>query len=1770
LEDVCLACQQQCVATAANECVDIRLSLGASRRGENGFLEVRSENPDTTLGTPQALKNNFVSPEVTTIFDANGWIRQVYALDRVLDVLTNSSTSYSVLFYDPSNVVDFTNGLYQFQNSPFRTATISLVNGDTNTVRLTDSADPYSSDFSWLGSGWALTKGGGLSTENRTTTYNGSISTVLRTIQNAQSNIQSSITETWQLFSFGNRKTQEVFGSGSNAKTNTFSYNTNGLLDTVIRSDGTWDVYQYDNLARQTNHFTAFTNSAPTTNASLCRRITSTYTNSVVSGSGDDWTQNKYAPRQVVESIQGVEVSRRYAVLQTGLRIDIQCVNPGAAWNDAANLYTTNNLATDYVRYGEPSKVIRPDGTMQLTSWVYWPIPTVFGKKFLKRTTWTGAPTLDFPNTYNSVTNGILTETWFDKYGRIPLEVNSDIPSGIMTSSNNYSYDGLGRLTNTLFMDGTISSQIYDCCGLTSATERDGTVITYTYDGLHRLLTTTRASVTTSNVYDSAGNVLSVVRYGNDTSSMTLSQSAYDTAGQQVNSTDGLNNTTQYTNYLDASSQSIRQTTYPDSTTRIETYARDAALVKVTGTAVHGLRYEYGVQSDGGFQRRYTKEIKLDNSGNDTTEWTKTLTDGMGRAYKVIYSDNASSQSIFSALGQLAKQADPDGVVSLFQYNTSGALEYTALDVNTNGIIDFSGIDRITWNVSDFINNGTLGALVKRTRVFAWGTNNSNSSNLLSSTQASTDGFHVWQTVYRDATTAVTNRSDTFFAGGGLVYQTNTAPDGSSTLSQSLNGRLLSVVQRDSLGNQIASTTYSYDAHGRQLQITDGRNGSTTYGYNSADLVVSATTPAPGNGQSAQTTFTYYNNRLQVSSVLAADGVTTTYEYYPTAELKRTYGARTYPVGYSYDYAGRVKTMTNWTSFNSNLGARVTTWNYNTNRGWLDNKRYDNNAGPDYTYTPGGRLRSRVWARIGSGSARIATTNSYGFNDSITTNQFPELVTIAYANDPQATPGITNTYDRRGRLLTVARNGITKTFAYNPASQILSETNSGGTLSSWWITNAYDTLLRRTNVQAKAGATLNATITYGYDTASRLSTVTDGTNNATYAYVANSPLVSQITLKSNSTTRLTVNKSYDYLNRLTSISSTPSAASAITFGSSYNDANQRVRVGTADGSFWVYEYDSLGQVTSGKRYWPDWTPVAGQQFEYTHDDIGNRTSTKAGGDENGLNLRAATYGANNLNQYTNRTVPGGADVIGVSMASATVTVNNQATYRHGEYYRKELSITNTSAPQYQSVTNKATQSATTNTVTGNVFLPKTPEVFVYDADGNLLSDGRWTNSWDAENRLISMSGISTLPTAARQKLDFEYDWMGRRIRKTLSNWVSNKFSPVSTNRYVYDGWNLLIEANPSNVTQRKYIWGLDLSGSEQGAGGVGGMVAMQDVVGGNGVQFAAYDLNGNVAALVKATNGAISATYEYGPFGELVRASGILARTNFVRFSTKYQDDESDMLYYGYRFYNPSTGRWLSRDPAAEAGGIGLYTLLANSPIGATDFLGLAGKDPSVEVINLLFGLIRDARRSPVQKAMGLPDAFTKERSVLSEISLVTDPSGVKKGAEATYRRGTIYFKPHFAEITLMHELAHAYIDKRHITPDERLDEGMAYGLERIYEMYKFNGLEQIERVLAKDQPCDEIRRLASEYWKKAWQKNSSPAVIPQLYVDDVSYRFNSTDFANVSGNFGAKISCHAIAEALNALIPDKCGCLFFSCEEVNKYGGLEMEAGVAIDDAFK
>ena len=467
-----------------------------------------------------------------------------------------------------------------------------------------------------------------------------------------------------------------------------------------------------------------------------------------------------------------------------------------------------------------------------------------------------------------------------------------------------------------------------------------------------------------------------------------------------------------------------------------------------------------------------------------------------------------------------------------------------------------------------------------------------------------------------------------------------------------------------------------------------------------------------------------------------------------------------------------------------------------------------------------------------------------------------------------------------------------------------------------------------------------------HDAASRLSTVSDGTNSAAYGYLANSPLVQYITDKQSGTTRMTTTKAYDNLNRLTSISSAAGSTVLDSHGYAYNSANQRTSVTNVDGSYFVYQYDTLGQVTSGIKYWNDGSVVAGQQFGYGFDTIGNRITTSAGGDQWGANLRYASYTANNLNQYTSRTVPGAVDVIGSATNTATVTVNDLAAYRKTNYYRAQLPLTNTSSAVWQSVTNLAVLNESTNDVrssglTNNVFLPQTPESYTYDADGNLTGDGRWIYTWDAENRLVSMTSVTNAPAGSKLSLTFAYDSKSRRIQKLVSTNSGSGYVAEYTNRFAYDGWNLVAILNPLSSLTASFVWGNDLSGSMQGlpresgtsltggAGGVGGLLEVTYYGSSTTNCFVAYDGNGDVSALVNAANGTVLAQYEYGPFGELIRATGPMRQASTPSGSPP-NTRMMKRIYFitAIGIATQSTGRWLSRDPICEAG-FWAVTLLA-------------------------------------------------------------------------------------------------------------------------------------------------------------------------------------------------------------------------------------------------
>ena len=104
---------------------------------------------------------------------------------------------------------------------------------------------------------------------------------------------------------------------------------------------------------------------------------------------------------------------------------------------------------------------------------------------------------------------------------------------------------------------------------------------------------------------------------------------------------------------------------------------------------------------------------------------------------------------------------------------------------------------------------------------------------------------------------------------------------------------------------------------------------------NDADQVTATLTPSPDGAQAGQLTTNRLDNMGRVWQTVLPDNTTVTSEYFLTGLLKKRYGSRQYPVEYSYDAQGRLKTMTTWKNFAGSDGAAVTTWNYDSYRGWL-------------------------------------------------------------------------------------------------------------------------------------------------------------------------------------------------------------------------------------------------------------------------------------------------------------------------------------------------------------------------------------------------------------------------------------------------------------------------------------------------------------------------------------------------------------------------------------------------------------------------------------------------------------------------------------------------------------------------------------------------------------------------------------------------------------------------------------------------------------------
>jgi RHS repeat-associated protein len=727
-------------------------------------------------------------------------------------------------------------------------------------------------------------------------------------------------------------------------------------------------------------------------------------------------------------------------------------------------------------------------------------------------------------------------------------------------------------------------------------------------------------------------------------------------------------------------------------------------------------------------------------------------------------------------------------------------------------------------------------------------------------------------------------------------------------------------------------TYFGYDSIRNKIAETNADNVVTRYGYCECGALMDVT-----NAWSTSVQFvTSYNFDYQENR---------TYVYLPDFTITNYFNSMRQLIRQDAENGSRY-------FYYNNQGLQTNISDvYGTERGTI----FDNEDRPVYVTDANG----------------VTTTNTYDLLGRVLTRGYPDGGVEKFGYSAFGLTALTN------------QIGMTNYFAYDAGTRKAFETNADHQLIQYYydasgnLTNLldgknqstkwnYDEYSRLTNKLDQAGTVV---LKYIYDADNRLTnrwSLAKGNTIYTYDALGNLTLI-------NYPSSPDVTLQYDLLNRLTNMVDAvgttkytyagggelftedgPFASDTVT-----NGYLNRLRVSLSlqePTGVWTnkFIYDAVARLTNVTSQAGSfgYTPGAlnpsstlikklllpnTAYITNTFDTVARLTGTFLDNSTN-FTLDSATYGYNVASQRTTFTNAAGTyvqyayDPLGqLTIGTSSVTTENRG-YLYDSAWNLNWLTNNGSASQFKvdtrnELTNWAGTAAT------------------YDSNGNRITSGSGTGSfsytYDDENRLIS---IVQSPTIFRT--DFAYDGLGRLRTRIEYSWNGSAWTANTTINYIYDGTRVIQERNGNNGASDplvSYTRGLDLSGTLEGVGGIGGLLARSSgYSAGNWSTHYFYhaDGNGNITYLVDSSQ-ALAASYRYDPYGNITASSGAQASANVYRFSSKEQHVNSGLYIYLYRFYDPNTLRWLNRDPLGEWGGYNLYRFVYESPLSYIDPDGL-------------------------------------------------------------------------------------------------------------------------------------------------------------------------------------------------------------------------------------
>jgi RHS repeat-associated protein len=686
-----------------------------------------------------------------------------------------------------------------------------------------------------------------------------------------------------------------------------------------------------------------------------------------------------------------------------------------------------------------------------------------------------------------------------------------------------------------------------------------------------------------------------------------------------------------------------------------------------------------------------------------------------------------------------------------------------------------------------------------------------------------------------------------------------------------------------------ATTSFTYDGYGRVRTVTDSQGYTLTTDYDAADRPTKVTYPDSTFSQ------VVYN---RLDPILAKDrrGHWSTKLFDPLRRVTDTVDALGRRTHLEYCSCGSLSSITDPLR-------RVTSWLRDI-QGRVTAKVYPDNTQITYAYeTNSSRLNSAM-------DAKAQTTQYHYFIDN-------NLNQVSYSNAAIATPTVSYTYDTNyNRPLTMTDGIGTTTYTYYTVTNGQLGAGKLQSVDGAWtndtVTYFYDALGRATNRSIASVAE-----TVSLDALGRATTLTNALGSFTNLYVG---ATARIATNLYTDGQQTIFSYYGNTNdhRLQQIQNLlPNGTNLSSLAYTY-DADGHIQTWTrqADVStptLFNLAYDSGDQLLSAILTSNTLTGSILSQYVYVYDPAGNRLSEQIqAGTNSPASITAGSF--NNLNQLTNLSGANGPMLFAGSMNKlATVSVNSNAAFvnPHTTNFTGYANvITGTNVVQV-TATDTCGNSRTNNyeiVVTNN----GVNETLTYDLNGNEISATTFcstnTYEWDAADRLTAIN-------SGANRSEFTYDGFGRRVQ------VVEKVggNVVTATKFLWSGLELCDarDSTGSNVVKRFFGQGEQISGTNY--------LFMRDHL-------------GSVREMTDPT-GVVHARYDYDPYERRSRIQGD-SDADFS-FTGDYYHQPSGLYLTLYRGYDPSTGRWLKRDPIGVTGGQNYYSYVADDPINNKDFLGL-------------------------------------------------------------------------------------------------------------------------------------------------------------------------------------------------------------------------------------